>query len=143
MAMTNLSLVHYYFGEREKTFLIGLGIILRAKGHSKPVSILLIDDLYPWINNFKIEDTPQVIIDLRDSKIDVKRIFLDTFSEVKDTVCLIVNFDLLIEKEIMSLQSFLQVIKSLDTSNELILTSEQYYEGLEEFADYVSGVKEI
>ncbi len=141
--MTNLSLIHYYFGEREKAFLVGFGTILRAKGHSKPVSMILIDNSFSWITDFGIEDVPHTIIESGDTENSIIKKILEVLNGLKDTICLIANFDILINNKTISLKNLMRTIHDLDTSNEYIFTSEKYFKEFEEFADYVSHVQEL
>ncbi|MHA2357657.1 MAG: hypothetical protein ACXABK_02670, partial [Candidatus Heimdallarchaeaceae archaeon] len=41
-------LIHYYFGDRYETFQIGVGLLIRALGHSKKVRTYLIDNNFEW-----------------------------------------------------------------------------------------------
>ncbi len=141
--MTNLSLVHYYFGDREKAFLVGLGTILRAKGHSKLVSIILIDDHFSLTTNFEEVNIPYITVESRNDKDSVMNTFFDALNALKNTVCLIANFDILISSKKVFLQDILQILYDIDSSNEFIFTSEKHFKELEEFADYVSSVHEL
>jgi len=141
--MSNLSFVHYYFGDREKAFLVGLGTILRAKGHSKPVLVILIDDPFSLAIDLEKENIPHILIESEGEKDNIMKTFLDVFNGLKDTVCLIANFDTLINSKNISLPHLIQILQDLDTSNEYVLTSEKYFKELEEFADYVSSVQEL
>lgn len=144
MFMTNLYLTHYYFGVREGAFHTGLGSILRAKGHSKPVSIIIIDNSFTWIPDLELEDSiPYVIIDSNETANNVRNTLFNTLSVLKNAVCLIANFDLLITNGILSLQDLLQIVRDINNSNEYIFTSEDYFKELEEHADYVSSIQEL
>ena len=144
MFMTDLYLTHYYFGVRKGAFHTGLGSILRAKGHSKPVLVIIIDDSFTWIPDLELEDSiPYVTIGSNEAVNNVRNTLLDTLSVLKNAVCLIANFDLLITNGILSLQDLLQIILDINNSNEYIFTSEDYFKELEEYADYVSSIKEL
>ena len=144
MFMTDLYLTHYYFGVREGAFHTGLGSILRAKGHSKPVLVIIIDDSFTWIPDLELEDSiSYVTIGSNEAVNNVRNTLLDTLSVLKNAVCLIANFDLLITNGILSLHDLLQIIRDINNSNEYIFTSEDYFKELEEYADYVSSIKEL
>ncbi len=142
--MTNLYLTHYYFGAREGAFHTGLGSILRAKGHSKPVSVIIIDNSFTWIPDLELEDSiPCVIIESNETVNYVRNTLFNTLSVLKNAVCLIANFDLLITNGILSLQDLMQIVRDINNSNEYIFTSEDYFKELEEHADYVSSIQEL
>ena len=141
--MTDLSLIHYYFGEREKSFLLGFGTILRAKGHSRSVLIVIDDNSISLIPHLDEEDIPTIIIKTDDKEIEVNKFILKILKDLEETVCLIVNIDILVNFDTTLLQLFLQELENLENSNELIFTSETHFKELEEIADYVSRVNEI
>ncbi len=134
-------LTHFYFGDRQKTFHTGLGTVIRAKGHSMRVTVIAIDNSFSWLDKLEeIIDESVIIYDINDEKIDLENEFQARLNEFDNQICLIVNFDLLIEFQHITLESFLRIICNIKTSNELILTSEKFYKEIENIADYVSNI---
>ena len=59
--------VHFYYGNRLRAFHAGLGVIVRALGHSIQSEIIFLDDSYSWIENMvSLEEIPIRILKVND-----------------------------------------------------------------------------
>lgn len=139
--MNEAFLIHYYYGDRYSTFRAGLGAIIRAKGQSLKIQAILINDSFSWISNLKLlNDINAVIFDLSHYKATLDAIKKNiVFSE--KSMLLVVNFDLLIENNLLSLEKFIDLILDKNKKTEIVLTGETEYSQLVKLADYASNFK--
>lgn len=139
--MNEAFLIHYYYGDRYSTFRAGLGAIIRAKGQSLKIQAILINDSFSWISNLKLlNDINAVIFDLSHYKATLDAIKKNiVFSE--KSMLLVVNFDLLIENNLLSLEKFIDLILDKNKKTEIVLTGETEYSQLVKLADYASYFK--
>lgn len=139
--METIFLTHFYFGDRKKTFHTGLGSIIRAIGQMKKTSLIIVNDSFSWFEGiWDSLNIPSKIFNLDINKQDVGEKFENILSNLSKQIILIANFDILIESKRMSLTKFFDVLKNKQGSNEIILTSEKYYEEIEDLANYVSEI---
>jgi len=132
-------LVHYYYGDRLETFQVGIGLLIRALGHSKIVKVYLIDNNFEWVKKLSRENyMPTQIYSLNVDNEFLSEIYkeLETLS---DTICLLANFDLILTSK-RELNEFIQKIIALSVKNEVIITFEKKKNELENIADYVSSI---
>jgi ATP:corrinoid adenosyltransferase len=131
-------LVHFYYGARLEAFQAGLGVVIRALGHSRKVRVYIIDDSFPWFNELKQRsELPFQIFTREETK--------NQFDEIKkemitldNEICLLVNFDLLLDSW-LRIEDFVSLIKEVNKKNEVIITCENKYDLLEDLGDYVSS----
>jgi ATP:corrinoid adenosyltransferase len=131
-------LVHFYYGNRLEAFQTGLGIIVRALGHSKKIKIYIINDCFSWVDEFEEKsDIHHQIISINETK--------NNFNEVKNeliqeegAICLLANFDLLFDN-FLEIKEFVTLIEEISKKNEIIITCEKKYDILEDLGDYVSS----
>ena len=139
--MKDFSLIHYYYGDRFITFKTGLGSVIRAKGHSLDVTIIVIENSLPWMENTNLfMDFDTSVVSLKD-KIAAVTMLREIIVNLDNTLLLIVNFDLIIEEKVLSIKDFTDIIRRKKTTTEIILTGKIHYPQVEELADYVSYVK--
>jgi ATP:corrinoid adenosyltransferase len=131
-------LIHFYYGNRLEVFKAGLGIIIRALGHSMKVRIYSINDSFSWIDELKRRsDLPFRIIPKTESKNLLKEI-KEELQVLDNDICLLANFDLLFD-EFLKIEEFVSFIRDINKKNEVIITCEKRYDILEDLGDYVSS----
>ena len=134
-------LIHYYYGDRIRTFHTGLGSLIRAAGHSKKILAYIIDDSLNWLDSLKDNlSIPVNILSIVQDK-NIQKVIFDGISSIRDHVCLISNIDLLIDSGLMSVNELLNFLTDIKGKNEIILSCQSYYPELETEADYVSLFK--
>jgi hypothetical protein len=141
--MKDFSLIHYYYGDRYISFKTGLGSAVRAKGYSASVNIVVLDSSFSWLENrdvFANFDT--IFLDLENRTL-TRMLLKEKIESLVDNLLLISNFDLLIEKDILTIEEFIELIRKKQATTEIILTGETYFAELKEEADYVSHVKSV
>lgn len=132
--------VHFYYGDRLRTFHAGLGIVVRALGHSINSEILFVDESYEWVEDIiSLEDVPVKIISIDDHH-KIQDFFLKEIKEIKDTILLIANIDLITHHQVLEMRELLHLLTRIKERNEVILTSETKYTEFEDIADYVSFI---
>jgi ATP:corrinoid adenosyltransferase len=132
--------VHFYYGDRLRTFHVGLGIVVRALGHSINSEILFLDESYEWVKDIiSLEDVPVRILSIEDQA-KIQNFFLEEIKEIKDTILLIANIDLIVHHQVLEIKELLHLLTRIKEKNEVILTSETKYTEFEYIADYVSFI---
>ena len=136
--MNDIYLIHYYYGDRLISFKTGLGTLIRAKGHLINVKAIIINNSFQWLKNFnQFREFNSIIYNISQSE-EILSVLQNLIISLKNTVLLIVNFDLLIELGNISLKDFIELIIKKQKSLEILLTGEIEYTELKEIADYVS-----
>lgn len=132
--------VHFYYGDRLRTFHTGLGIIVRALGHSINSKIIFLNQSYEWIVDIiSPKEIPIEIIPIEDYA-KVQNYFIKELGKIEDTILLIANFDLIVQYQIFEMKELLNLLSKIKEKNEVILTSEISSKEFEEIADYVSSI---
>lgn len=132
--------VHFYYGNRLRTFHAGLGIIVRALGHSINSKIIFLNQSYEWVEDIiSLEEVPVKIISIEDHP-KIQDLFIKEIEKIENTILLIANVDLIIQNHILEMKELLHLLIKIKEKNEIILTSETKYIEFEEFADYVSFI---
>ena len=139
--MQDIFLIHYYYGDRFTAFKTGLGTILRSLGHSLNSKIMIIDDSFKWLENIEQFGSMNFVLLKTDSHEKALEVLKKEFSSLEGAVFLLTNFDVLIEKKIITISDFIKLLKSKQHSNEILLTAEKKYPEIEEIADYVSLIE--
>ena len=133
-------LVHFYYGDRLKAFEIGLGTIIRSKGHSIETITVIINDNYDWITNIKNNDHfHHRIFNKSEHKNCSLDFFTNLFSKENMTI-LIANIDLLLKSNVFQIEEFLELLVESDSRNEIILTSNDDFSEITNIANYVSFI---
>ncbi|MHA1199383.1 MAG: cob(I)yrinic acid a,c-diamide adenosyltransferase, partial [Candidatus Heimdallarchaeaceae archaeon] len=86
------------------------------------------------------KDIDTVLLDLNKHK-EIPNLLQEEVLSLEKSVLFIANFDLLIELDILSIEDFIDLIKSKNKTTEILLTGEMKYPELEKIADYVSSVQ--
>ena len=132
--------VHFYYGDRLRAFHAGLGIVVRALGHSINSIIIFLDQYYEWVEDvISLEEVPVQIISIDDCS-KILDFFLKEIKEIKDTIILIANIDLIAQHQLLEMKELLHLLIGVKERNEVILTSEAKFIEFEEIADYVSFI---
>jgi len=132
--------VHFYYGNRLRAFHAGLGVIVRALGHSIKSKIIFLDDSYSWIENMiSSEEIPIKILSIDNHHI-VQEFLLKEINKIEKTILLIANIDLIVQHQVLKMNELIHVLSRKKEQNEIILTSEKNYNEFEKFADYVSSI---
>ena len=132
--------VHFYYGDRLRAFHAGLGIVVRALGHSINSIIIFLDQYYGWVEDvISLEEVPVQIISIDDYS-KIQDFFLKEIKEIKDTIILIANIDLIAQHQLLEMKELLHLLIRVKERNEIILTSETKCIEFEEIADYVSFI---
>ena len=132
--------VHFYYGDRLRTFHAGLGIVVRALGHSINSKILFLNQSYEWIEDIiSLEEVSVKIISIEDLP-KIQDLFLKEIKKIEDTILLIANIDLIVQNHVLEMKELLHLLIKIKEKNEIILTSEIKYTAFEEIADYVSFI---
>ncbi|MHA1827506.1 MAG: hypothetical protein ACTSX6_02545 [Candidatus Heimdallarchaeaceae archaeon] len=130
--------IHFYYGNKLSAFQIGLGTIIRAKGHNLNIYALIfsLDNEIHEFSESKLT-IPFEVVSLKETEQEIRKKleFLKTF---ENSVLLIANVDFLVKKNIISFEILSNFITELNRKNEIILTSEKEIEGFINIADYVS-----
>ncbi|MCE7742458.1 MAG: cob(I)yrinic acid a,c-diamide adenosyltransferase [Candidatus Heimdallarchaeota archaeon] len=139
--MKEIFLTHYYYGDRFTSFKTGLGTIIRGLGHSLNIRMILINDSFHWLTNQdQFKNIDAVFLDLNQHK-EILRVLQEEILSLEKSLLFIANFDLLIEHNILSIEDFIDLIKSKHKTTEILLTGEMKYPKLENIADYVSAIQ--
>ncbi len=132
--------VHFYYGDRLRAFHAGLGIVVRALGHSINSKILFLDQSYEWIEDIiSLEEVPVEIISIDDHP-KIQDFFLNEIKKIEDTIFLIANIDLIVQHKVLEMKELLHLLSKIKERNEVILTSETKYTEFEKIAEYVSFI---
>ncbi len=132
--------VHFYYGDRLRAFHAGLGIIIRALGHSIKSEILFLDESYAWVEDIiSLKEISVKIISIDDHP-KVQDFLLKEFDKIEDTILLIANIDLIVQHQVLEMKELIHLLSRTKKQNEVILTSEAKYIEFEEIADYVSFI---
>ncbi len=143
MIMKEVFLTHYYYGDRLTTFKTGLGTVIRTKGHSMNVKTVIVNDSFHWLENQnQFEAFNPILLDVNKNK-EILVVLRELVGSLEETVFLIANFDLIIEKGIISLENFIDLLKEKNESTEILLTGEIDYPELRTIADYVSCIQSV
>lgn len=131
-------LVHFYYGNRLEVFQTGLGIIIRALGHSKKIKVYIVNDSFSWVEEFKEKsEIPHHIISVKETETIFKKIKTELII-LEDKICLLANFDLLFDN-LLKIKDFIPLIKEISKKNEVIITCEKKYDFFDDLGDYVSS----
>ena len=131
-------LVHFYYGNRLAVFQAGLGIIIRALGHSKKIKIYIVNDSFSWVEEFaEKSEIPCQIISISEPENSFEKI-KNELTLLEDTICLLANFDLLFDS-LLAIIEFIPLIKEISKRNEVIITCEKHHDLLDDLGDYVSS----
>ena len=132
------SLIHFYYGNRIEVFQAGLGVIIRALGHSKKARVYIINDSFTWVNELKEKSELPIQIFSKDETKNLLDEIKKELKELDDTIYLLVNFDLLFDSW-LGIEDFVSLVKEINKKNEVIITCENQYDLLEDMGDYVSS----
>ncbi|MCG3222741.1 MAG: hypothetical protein H7641_15285 [Candidatus Heimdallarchaeota archaeon] len=132
------SLIHFYYGNRLEAFQAGLGVIIRALGHSRKARVYIINDSFPWVNDLKQKSEIPIQIFSREETKNLLDEIKRELRELDNEICLLVNFDLLFDSW-LGIEDFISLAKEINKTNEVIITCENQYDLLEDVGDYVSS----
>ncbi|MHA1954688.1 MAG: hypothetical protein ACXAAM_01050 [Candidatus Heimdallarchaeaceae archaeon] len=130
-------LIHFYYGNRLEAFQAGLGVIIRALGHSRKTRVYIINDSFPWVNELKQKSELPVQIFSKDKTKNLLDEIKRELSKSNNEIFLLVNFDLLFDSW-LGIEDFISLVKEINKENEVLITCENHYDLLEDVGDYVS-----
>ena len=131
-------LIHFYYGNRLEVFQAGLGIMIRALGHSKKARMYLINDSFSWVDQLKQEKKLSIRVFPKKEAKNILSKIDEELKEQDNEICILANFDLLFD-DFLNIKEFIAFIKAINRKNEVVIICEKRYELLEDLGDYVSS----